>query len=86
MQPVTESLLYKWQRMSNACVHAGKPPGGPWTIQVTGRCPVTGLTMGIQATGTTDLLHSAMDALLAAPEFATLFADERLMKILSKTT
>lgn len=35
------TTIMKWQDLSRACLHAGRPPGGPWNVRVNGTCPIT---------------------------------------------
>jgi hypothetical protein len=46
-----ELWLYKWQSLSRACIHGGKPIGKPWTIRVVGHCPFLNRDIRVQVRG-----------------------------------
>ena len=52
-----------WSKLSQVCVHAGKTPGGPWNIRVTGTCAITKETVRIIAIGTDETFLSCMPEL-----------------------
>jgi 5,10-methylene-tetrahydrofolate dehydrogenase/methenyl tetrahydrofolate cyclohydrolase len=65
-----EHWLDRWQQLANACIVAGKIPGKPWTIRVTGHCPATGMKVGVLGRGST--VGEAMADLLNQPEMKEL--------------
>jgi hypothetical protein len=59
-----EDLLYRWQRIGQICIYAGKPINGPWSIRVVGVCPITRAHIAETVTGYDNDMSSAMKSLL----------------------
>jgi len=65
---VTEQEFNQWQKTANACLHATKFAGMPWSIRLQTRCPVTQEGLHVVVVGTDERMASALSALLHEPK------------------
>jgi hypothetical protein len=78
---IAEEEFNRWQVIANACFHATKFAGLPWSIRVNARCPKTGERLQLVVVGDDETLRSAMDAMLKEPKLTA--ALERVRPILA---
>jgi len=71
-----ERAFYRWQEMAHACLYCGKPQGRPWSLQLSGTCPITGISM--QFILREETLFDLERALLGHPLIKQIFSDPRV--------
>jgi len=80
--PLDERDFYRWQLFSHACIYAGKPRGGQWSLQVGGRCPLTKKEVNLFLRA--DTLLELRDALLSHPTIVAVLTDPLVRKAIGK--
>jgi len=75
-----EHRLAVWQRLSQACFHAGRQPGGAWVLSVVGHCPLTLASIHVVAQGADETFLSVMPEIWAKMEKS--LSDPKLLDIL----
>jgi len=78
LNKLSELQLYKWQQASKACIHAGKNPGEPWTMQIIGVCPITKMDIHEMVQGQT--IKTALEALVNTPRMQQILLSEEVKK------
>jgi hypothetical protein len=76
-----ERRLAVWQRLSQACLHAGKQPGSAWILSIVGHCPLTKASIRVVAQGVDETFLSVMPEVWQKMEDS--LADPRLTKLLT---